>query len=210
MLLINFIANDCICYRRVDIPKGAESKLLTLTVADNGVVTFDTNVINIPTIQARDVKFFKAFYQATPTLHLSYAHRGNVMLGQKNGGQSTLLRINRDGRTFSISQGYAGLTGRKGDELVPTEGPLATRKPVSQIQFNVHDKNYLVFANKEGDKSSPEKDEFSFVYKFNPHTGLFELSQKLLTFGARDVASVHIPDPKNPLNDKFYLVFANR
>ena len=132
MLLINFIANDCICYRRVDIPKGAESKLLTLTVADNGVVTFDTNVINIPTIQARDVKFFKAFYQASPTLHLSYAHRGNVMLGQKNGGQSTLLRINRDSRTFSIFQGYAGLTGHKGEELVSTEGPLATRKPSSE------------------------------------------------------------------------------
>ena len=192
--------------RRVDIPPGAESKLLSLTVAEaDGAVTF-TPLLNVPTIQAKDAKFLTAFHQARPTLHLSIAHRRNVMLGQKNGGQSTLLRINRDGQNFTISQGYAGLNG---DDLFPTEGKLATRNPSCQIQFNVYDKNYLAFANKEGDKSSPEKDEFSFVYKFNPHNGLFELNQRLLTFGARDVASVHIPDPNNPLNDKFFLVFAN-
>ena len=96
-----------------------------------------------------------------------------------------------------------------------TDGSLATRNPKRVLQFNIYNRNYLIFANQGGDKFSISGDTFSYLYKWDLHTSQFKLFQKLYTNAAVDVALVHVPesspsDPNpNPLNSQWFLIFAN-
>ena len=160
---------------------------------------------NVPTIQATDAEFFVE----DDNLHLAFAHRGNIM-NDVHASESTLLKFDPETSAFDIIQGYKGLDENKDNEIIPTDASFITRNPQRVIYFKIHNRNYLVFVNKHGDKYSIDDDKFSYIYKFNEATSKFELFQKLLTFNAVDAVIVKIPDPQNALNCQWYLIFANK
>ena len=162
-------------------------------------------VRNVPTIQATDAEFFVE----DDNLHLAFAHRGNIM-NDVHASESTLLKFDPETSAFDIIQGYKGLDENKDNEIISTDASFITRNPQRVIYFKIHNRNYLVFVNKHGDKYSIDDDKFSYIYKFNEATSKFELFQKLLTFKAVDAVIVKIPDPQNALNCQWYLIFANK
>ena len=93
-----------------------------------------------------------------------------------------------------------------------TDLSFSTQGPNRVKHFQLHNRDFLVFANTQS-RNYSNSDEYSYVYiyKFDQESksGSYQLSQKLPTFKAMDVTFASIEDPYNPLNSQHFLVFAN-
>ena len=163
-----------------------------------------TSLLDVPTIEAKDV----AFIQVDDSLFLVFAHRGNRMPHDVTEVESTLLKFDLLEDNFEIIQGYKGLDSN--DEVRRTNGDFTTRNPHRLLQFRVHTRQYLIFANLDRDTFSIDEPEegHSYVYTYDYSTRRMKLVQKLVTFAAVDATVFKIEDPYNPLNSQWFLIFA--
>ena len=93
-----------------------------------------------------------------------------------------------------------------------TDLSFTTQGPDRVIHFELHNRDFVVFANTDS-RSYSNSEEFSYIYKYKfdkeGRSGKYKMFQKLPTFKAVDVTFVPIEDPYNPLNSQYFLIFAN-